>query len=205
MTTWREKRKKHSLITPHYTNLILEEISKRTAVEKELLLFSSPLELRIPLDNGFVVELKKRQKACLHYLDSDGDKFLTGDIVINFIEGLNKKRRSETERLYGSVANPGKIEGIAKIIFTTSDITKMKKGDILVAPNTRPEYVTAMKKAAAIITDEGGITSHAAIVSRELGLPCVIGLQNATDTLKDGDLIFVNANHGIVNVVKRKD
>ena len=66
---------------------------------------------------------------------------------------------------------------------------------------TRPEYVTAMKKAAAIVTDEGGITCHAAIVARELGIPCIIGTKVATKTLKDGEMVEVRANHGYVRVI----
>jgi pyruvate,water dikinase len=63
---------------------------------------------------------------------------------------------------------------------------------------TRPDYVPAMKKAAAIVTNEGGITCHAAIVSRELGIPCIIGTKIATEVFKDGDVVEVNANHGWV-------
>ena len=66
---------------------------------------------------------------------------------------------------------------------------------------TRPELVPAMKKAAAIVTDEGGLTSHAAIVSRELGIPCVVGTKISTKIFKDGDLVEVNANHGSVRKI----
>ena len=69
---------------------------------------------------------------------------------------------------------------------------------------TRPEYLPAMKKSLAIVTDEGGITSHAAIVSRELKIPCIIGTKTATQVLKDGDLVQVNANHGQVTVLDTK-
>ena len=69
---------------------------------------------------------------------------------------------------------------------------------------TRPEFVPAMRKAAAIVTDEGGVTCHAAIISRELGKPCIIGTKVATKALKDGQYVDVNANHGIVKVVDKK-
>ena len=74
----------------------------------------------------------------------------------------------------------------------------MQKGEIIVSSMTRPEMVVAMKKAAAIITDEGGITSHAAIVSRELGIPCILGTKIATKVFKNGDIAEVDANNGIV-------
>ena len=78
---------------------------------------------------------------------------------------------------------------------------KITKGDILVTGMTLPDYIPSMKKAAAIITNEGGITCHAAIVSRELGKPCIIGTKNATTIIKDGDMIEVRANHGTVRIL----
>ncbi len=83
------------------------------------------------------------------------------------------------------------------------EIGKVKKGDILVAQFTTPDFVPAMEKAAAIIADQGGVSSHAAIVSRELGVPCVIDTKNATRVIKDNDLIEVNAKTGLVKVLKR--
>ena len=81
-------------------------------------------------------------------------------------------------------------------------MNKVKKGDILVAVMTRPDYLPAMKRAAAIVTDEGGVTCHAAILSRELGIPCIIGTKIATKVLKDGQLVEVNANHSWVKIIK---
>ena len=78
------------------------------------------------------------------------------------------------------------------------DLEKVKEGDILIAVTTHPDYVPAMRKAAAIVTDEGGITSHAAIVSREFGLPCIVGTKIATKILNDGDLVEVDANNGTI-------
>jgi len=80
-------------------------------------------------------------------------------------------------------------------------MSKMKQGDILVSIATDPDIVPAMKKAAAIVTEQGGVTSHAAIVSRELKIPCVIGTKIATKVLKDGMEVEVDANKGIVTVL----
>ena len=76
---------------------------------------------------------------------------------------------------------------------------RVKNGDILVTGMTTPNFVPAMKRAGAIVTNDGGITCHAAIVSRELGVPCIIGTRMATKILKDGDLVEVNANDGTIN------
>ncbi len=92
---------------------------------------------------------------------------------------------------------------MVKIINTTDDIKKMQQGDVLVSYATMPDLMPAIRKAAAIVTDQGGITCHAAIVSRELGIPCIIGTNKATKVLKDGDLIEVNASHGRVKILRR--
>ena len=79
----------------------------------------------------------------------------------------------------------------------------MNNGDILVAPMTSPDFIVAMRQASAIITDEGGMTSHAAIVSRELGINCIVGTKIATKVLKDGDLVEVDADQGTVKIIKK--
>jgi pyruvate, water dikinase len=98
----------------------------------------------------------------------------------------------------------GKVSATVKIVNVASDMDKMKLGDIIVSVATTPEIVKAMKKASAFITDEGGITCHAAIVARELKKPCIIGTKIATKVLKDGDLVEVDANRGEVKIIKRK-
>ena len=86
----------------------------------------------------------------------------------------------------------------------TRKMQEMKEDEILVAGQTRPFLMPAIRKAAAIVTDEGGVTSHAAIVSRELKKPCIIGTKVATKVLKTGDLVEVDADKGIVRILKRQ-
>jgi pyruvate,water dikinase len=100
--------------------------------------------------------------------------------------------------LSGSPASPGIASGPVKIVPDPSQIDKVLEGDILVAEMTTPDFVPAMKRAAAIVTDRGGRTAHAAIVSRELGIPCVVGSEGATATLKDGQVITVDGSQGKV-------
>jgi len=111
---------------------------------------------------------------------------------------LEETVNSAVSEIRGMIACPGKVEGEVVVINKMSEFEKMKPGKILVTVMTRPEFVPLMKKAAGIITDEGGITSHAAVISRELKVPCVIGTQAATKKLKDGDKVFLKADHGIV-------
>ena len=96
----------------------------------------------------------------------------------------------------GSVANRGKVRGIARVLTTYKDIYKVEKGDIIVATMTTPDYVSAMEKAAGFITDEGGITCHAAILSREFNVPCIVGTVNGTKEIKDGEMIELDAYNG---------
>ncbi len=100
--------------------------------------------------------------------------------------------------LEGSPASPGVAAGEAKIVLSPSEIDKVVVGDILVAEMTTPDFVPAMKRAAAIVTDKGGRTAHAAIVSRELGIPCVVGTGEATKSLSTGQLITVDGSGGRV-------
>ncbi len=91
-----------------------------------------------------------------------------------------------------------KIMGRVKVLLSAKEVKKMKKGEILVAPMTSPDYIQAMRRAKAIITDVGGVMSHAAVVSRELGIPCIVGTKVATKVLRDGDLVEVDAEKGVV-------
>jgi pyruvate,water dikinase len=110
----------------------------------------------------------------------------------------NPKLKYRKVLLKGQGASPGITSGPVKIIFSAKEIGKIENGDVLVAPMTNPDFVPAMKKAAAIITDRGGQTSHAAIVSRELGVPCVVGTGKATKILKNGQIVTVNGVKGEV-------
>jgi len=105
-------------------------------------------------------------------------------------------------QISGTIANKGSARGKVKIIFNRKQLINFKEGEILVAPMTSPWYVPIIEKASAIITDEGGITCHAAIISREMNKPCIIGTKFATKVLKDGDLVEVDANLGIIKKLK---
>lgn len=111
---------------------------------------------------------------------------------------IGKKEEKGSIILKGLPASPGFATGRVRVILDISDLPSMQSGEILVTKMTTPDFVPAMRKASAIITDEGGLTSHAAIVSRELGVPAVIGTEKATSILKNEMLITVDANKGII-------
>jgi pyruvate,water dikinase len=118
--------------------------------------------------------------------------------AVTTLEEIKTEAVKGTPIVEGYGASPGVASGTVKIIKDLSEIGKVQKGDILVTRMTSPDYVPAMEKSAAIVTDEGGITCHAAIVSRELGVPCIIATKTATQVLKDNMKITVDATHGKV-------
>lgn len=121
---------------------------------------------------------------------------------ITTMEKRIEQKSSDTLRgkilLEGLAASPGIASGKVKIVESMEDLDKVNKGDILVTRMTNPDMVVTMQKSAAIVTDEGGLTAHAAIVSREMGIPCVVGTQTATEILADGDIITVDGFAGKV-------
>lgn len=112
------------------------------------------------------------------------------------------KVKGTFSEIKGIVANKGKVTGVAKIVINREDFKKVKDGDVIVSSMTRPEFAPILSLCGAIVTNEGGITCHAAIISRELNKPCIIGTKIATQVLKDGDMIEVDANNGIVRILK---
>lgn len=112
-------------------------------------------------------------------------------------EDLDSKYQDQ-KILTGAPASPGLVSGPVKLVLDIKHLDKVKTGDIMVTDMTTPDFVPAMKRAAGIITNRGGLTSHAAIVSRELGVPCVVGTTTATKVLKDGMIVTVNAVTGEV-------
>jgi pyruvate,water dikinase len=107
-------------------------------------------------------------------------------------------RSDDSALVSGLGASPGSASGAVRIIEKLDQLDKVKQGDVVVTEMTTPDMVPAMKRASALITDEGGMTSHAAIISRELGVPAVIGSETATETLTDGQNVTVDGNRGVV-------
>ena len=203
---WQDDRKKNMLSCVYYMHMLLKEISKKFDIPLDILKRYSPDEINYDMLTDFDMEEgKERVKNFIVYMKRKGDgivsEFYIKDYFKKFMECYHESLAVQSD-IHGMCASTGKVSGIVRICKTKDDLAKFQKGEVLVVTMTRPECVPAMKKAVAIVTDEGGITSHAAIVSRELSIPCVIGTKIATKILKDGDLIEVNANHGIVRKIE---
>lgn len=153
-------------------------------------------------------EIGRRRQGYVIYTNHGKPTILT-DKRANEMKEYVLSTGAATIELKGRVANRGKAKGRVRIIsFSASDyqeqVDSFKQGEILVTGMTRPQIVHLCRKAAAIVTDEGGITSHAAVISRELNVPCVIGTHNATNVLKTGDEIEVDAEVGTVKILEKK-
>jgi len=184
---------------------LLKEISKRTGFSVNQLRFLWPTELsKAILGKKFNPnELNERRKLSVFVSINGKKKTFIGKEAKKRAKQSPNPKNFKLKELEGTTAVPGMVKGIAKIINIPEEMSKMNEGDILVSHVTNPNLVPAMKKASAIVTDIGGVTCHAAIVSRELNIPCVIGTKIATKVFKDGDLLDVNANHGIIKKIKK--
>lgn len=142
-------------------------------------------------DHSYRIAWPENGKTRTHYFKTlkDFDDF----------KKLIKSKTHTNHEIKGVVACRGEAKGLVKVVNSTKDLADFQEGQILVAQMTQPSYVVAMKKAAAIVTDVGGITSHAAIISREFQIPCVVATQDATKKLKNGDYVLVDAIKGIVH------
>jgi len=202
-------------ILKYSDDLLKEVITKNNLTEVELKSYEFEEVLDL-VKNGKKASsdlLIKRQKGFLRvYRHDDVKTFIAEDAhkeITSLLE-FRKNEISQTKNLKGTIASwPDKnveiIKGKAFVLttaFGADDVIKsMKHGEILVATQTHPALVPYMKESLAIITDEGGITCHAAIVSRELGKPCIIGTRLATKFLKTGDQIEVDLKTGIVKKI----
>lgn len=207
LTYWREHRKKINLMSIHLFDRILSSVEGKTGVPKKYLKYLTTDELGSVLDGLIDTDaLKKRYDngVLFSFREENEYKMFVGNEAKSLKNELEKIYSTNTKAniISGQVASQGYARGIAKIILNVDDFDKLKTGEVLVTGMTRPEFLPVMKKAAAIVTNEGGITCHAAIISRELGKPCIIGTKNATELIKDGDLVEVRAHHGTVRILK---
>ena len=151
-------------------------------------------------------EIESRKKIYVYFINNGNYEFHTDKEAKQIEKKYIKTELSETKEINGRCANVGFYRGRVKAISFSSDkkfsdeVKKMEYGDVLVTDMTRPQLIEACEKAKAIVTDEGGICSHAAVVSRELNIPCVVGTKISTKVLKDGDLVEVDATNGVVRI-----
>jgi len=209
---WQDLRKYYIFLANHYIDVFLREFSERFKVNFNDLHYYNFYEILRLVEKNKKVPVQEIKKRCnnvtVYYSKkSNSLKYISGSKAKKISDQyLEVKVDKKTKQFKGIVVSSGKkVKALVKIITTPRNINKMKKGDILVAAMTSPDYILAMKKASAIITDEGGMTCHAAIVSRELGIPCIVNTKIATRVLKDGDLVEVDTKKGVINIFKSRE
>lgn len=186
----------------YYTLKLFEEIGQRLTLTLNQLRFLTPLETRKwLLDYGLkdCELLKKRMEYCVLLMKRKQIKIFVGDEAQKVKEReILEEIDSKKQVLKGTCASPGEAVGKVKIIQNIRQMNKMEKGDVLVAQNITPDLTLAMKKASAVLSEMGGLTCHAAIISRELGIPCIVGVEHAVEILKDNEIVKVDATSGTI-------
>jgi pyruvate,water dikinase len=172
-------------------NLELQEVLNLT--HEEITSFPEKMPL--------VEDIKERVKE-FGSISVDGKRIIMQGKVLEDYKQKLEKEEYNVDEIKGSPAFIGKVTGPARIVRNKTMLHKVQAGDVLVAVMTFPDFVPAMEKAVAFVTNEGGILCHAAIVSREMQKPCVVGTSIATKVFKDGEMIEVDAEKGIVRRLK---
>lgn len=197
----KARRKDHQSRAYYHGEKLIREIARRLFVSVEHVR-SAPFEILYDALAGVdvdwtVVDEIRRFHICLPNDDGSVTTISGTEAEAFSRQHIVRKAGADDmahgQELRGSIACPGTATGRAKIINVPQDMGKMEYGDILVSSTTTPSIVPALRKAAAIITDGGGLTCHAAIISREFNIPCIVGLKVATTFVKDGDLLEVDA------------
>jgi len=182
---------------------------------EHILKFVAPFEIQELLSNEYkedineIIKLRKKSYAISYEKGSKEVKLLTHKRADKLFKERIKKPSLEGNIIKGQTASLGIYKGkVRKVIagdleILKDSIKKFKKGEVLVTSMTQPNMMVIARRARAIIADEGGITSHAAIISRELKIPCIVGCLKSMQVLKDGDLVEVDAEKGIVKILKR--
>jgi phosphoenolpyruvate synthase/pyruvate phosphate dikinase len=197
----------HFMVCRYYLKKVLEELYKK--YQNLDLEFATVEEIREFLNGNNInwEEIKERKNGYGVCSTQEGKARIVVGKELEDLKELVREDILSTREIKGVTANKGRATGKVRVVsFTAKDyndqVEAFQKGEILVTGMTRPQIVHLCKKAIAIVTDEGGITSHAAVISREFNLPCVIATHNATRILKTGDLVEVDANNGIVKIIK---
>ena len=205
---FQDYRKEYAMKMLHYVDLLLESLGKLNGLTLKEMKHLLPTEIFEGRFDRSLARKRLEHFMVIWNVDEKRFEYLTEDSAIEHrkkeIFG-EKKNTSEIIEIEGSVASKGRVKGRAFVTMSAKDAKSIKEGEILVTSMTSPDFITAIKKSAAIVTNEGGILCHAAVISREFGIPCIVGTQMATRLIKTGDMIEVDGNHGFVRILKSQN
>ncbi len=198
-----DRKMMHSQICCYVNGIVMKHLSELLNIPFKYVRYIDVPLLQKAKTLNILENLKEREKLLVQYYSPDGNKFYVGKEARKFLEqmGLREESYENVMEVQGVVANPGICRGRVRVLKSNA-VDDFKDGNILVTGMTTPDFTPLVKICGAIVTDEGGITCHAAIVSREMKKPCVIGTKIATKVFKDGDMVEVDADKGVVRKVE---
>lgn len=186
----------------YYLHFLQREAARQLRQKSDDLYFFSFDEILNALHGKSLPDVRQRRRHCIIFVENGVLRPVHGRMADQWYATMERSTILQSSHwLQGTSASGGVAVGRVKKVFLPKDIRKVKHGDILVTQMTTPEFIPAMKKAAAFVTDEGGLTCHAAIVSREMRKPCIIGTKISTKVLRDGDRVEVDAERGVVRKI----
>ncbi len=201
----QDERKEDNFKADHYLELFVKAFARRSNADPEDIKMLLPAEVAVSINSIDRDAITRRKKCYLFHCTNQGVKSYDGDEANAIAKDYLVAKNINESMIHGRVASLGKhvhFRGTAKVVLTIDEIDKVNEGDILVTTMTSPDFVIGMKKAGAIITDVGGILSHAAVVSREFKIPCIVGTQIATKVITDGDVVELHCGRGTVKIIK---
>jgi pyruvate,water dikinase len=212
---WRERSKTNCIRVMNEARVAMRELGRRHAAtgalahEKQIfMLLNEELDAFIADPKSFTQKLAEREKQWRSLWELETPYFVEGDKRVPEIEDLPKRAEVKVDPvktgdvLQGNAGCSGVARGRARVILDPADPSALEEGDILIAPNTDPSWTPLFIPAGGVVVDVGALNSHSIIVSRELGIPCVVSVVNATRRIRDGATIEVNGDLGTVTILE---
>ena len=211
---WRERTKTNCVKAVHEQRMALRELGRRAAERGALdhpkqvfMLLADELDDFVADPAAFRDRCREREAAWRLLWDREPPYFIEGDKGVPPLSSLLGKGdeavtvAASGDVLTGGPGCAGVVQGTARVILDASDPTALEPGDILIAPNTDPAWTPLFVPAGGVVVDVGALNSHAVIVSRELGIPCVVSVVDATKRIPDGALIEIDGGAGTVKIL----
>ena len=190
----------------YFLDILIADIARRLRIDEWTVRSMLPEEIRRALngDRHVVEEARLRRSGCMIVFQEGRERFVTGDDCRRIRDMLDRQAAPHRDRrvLKGVIASQGRVQGTCKIVIRTDASAKQfQKGAILVSEATDPDLLKFLQIAGGVLTQQGGVTAHAAIICREIGIPAIIGIEGLLDTVKDGDVVQVDAFNGTVTLL----
>lgn len=204
----QDERKTNNFRVEHWLEIFVREFAKRTSGKVSDLKLLLPEELKEIFDSLDKRVIDLRRTCSVFHCTTEKIEETNGEdglVLAKRFDGVEDINESIIHGVLASSGNEHYFRGTAKLVLSIEEIKKVEEGDIIVTTMTSPDFVIGMKKAGAIITDVGGILSHAAVVSRELGKPCIVSTKIATKVIRDGDVLELHCGKGTVKIIRSSE